>query len=506
MCRDLKRRLGADVLSDGGDCLQGSAWTCYANEVANGEGRHLVACEMNEMNYDVGVIGNHDIEAGQEVMSRWVKDCEFPVLGANVMAEGVLPYTVLEREGLRIAVVGFVTTAVKQWIAREKWDGLEMKNLVECARKWVKMVRDEEGADVVVGILHSGWEGGMKDENEARRVAEQVCGFDLILYGHDHHANVHRVRNCAGKEVLCVGAGCGVVAVIDMPLGNEKKNVGDCDAAVSGAWRAELVNISGMVEKGREERYPEYREWLNMPICELLGPISERDSFFGPSAFITLFHNMQKWATGADVSFASPVNFDSYVEAGVLAVRDLFTLYKFNTELYTMELAGREILGVLEMSYALWTNRMTSADDEALLMDYILDNGTRKGLKNVSLNMLSASGIDYEVDLTKEVGQRVRIKQLSCGVPFSLTATYKVAINSYHASGGGGLLTEGAGIAKEELRSRVLSIHKQDSRACLRRYLEEMKVYAPCCEHNWRFVPEEWTTEALRRDRLTVFG
>lgn len=506
-CRTLKLKLGADLLSDGGDCLQGSAWTCYANEEAKKSGSHLVACEMNEMEYDVGVIGNHDIEAGRDTLNCWVRGCQFPVLAANVTMKGVHPYTIIMREGMRIAVLGLVTTAVRHWIAREKWCDLHMADVIESARKWVEVIHEKENADIVVAILHSGWEGGMNDENVTRRVAEEVEGLDLILYGHDHHANVHRVRNRNGKEVLCVGAGGDMVGVIDFqPIASHTGTEASSRNGSLIEWNAELANMKELGTERLEERYPAFKSWLNTPICTLSQPIIERDSFFGPSTFISLFHHMQLWATATDISFASPVNFDSRVEAGIFTIRDLFTLYRFNTELYTISLTGKEIHDALEMSYALWANRMKTEDDEALLMDYILDNGTRKGLKNISLNMLSASGIEYVVNLTKEAGQRVCIKRMSDGLPFSFSATYKVAVNSYHASGGGDILTKGAGIPLEELQSRVLAIHQLDSRECLRAYLLKQQVYAPLCENNWSFVPAEWTEKALLRDRFTIFS
>lgn len=44
----------------------------------------------------------------------------------------------------------------------------------------------------------------------------------------------------------------------------------------------------------------------------------------------------------------------------------MFKLYKYENMLYTMRLSGREIKNYLEMSYDLWTNRMTNADDHLL--------------------------------------------------------------------------------------------------------------------------------------------
>lgn len=472
----LKQMLGADVLSDGGDCLQGSSWTAFANT-------ELIAHEMNEMGYDLGVVGNHDVARGDETLRQWMRACSFPILGADKN------YTIIEREGYRIGVIGLLFV-----------------DIAEKVQQAIRAMREEADVDLLVGIFHSGWEGGVDNENKTRQIAEQVAGFDLILYGHDHHAAIHRVKNECGKDVLCIGCGCsGMVAIINLNSSTEGLNAG---------WEFEVEFVDASVKnRAREKRYPEYAEWLNSPVCTLGKRIAERDSFFGPSAFISLFHAMQFWATGADVSLASPVNYDSVVEAGVLRMRDMFTLYRFDTQIFTMRLMGREIKEVLERSYGRWANDMRSPEDEALLMDYILDDGKTKGLKNISLNMVSAEGVDYTVDVTKPVGEKVTILRMSDGSEFSEDKEYTVAVNSHHGMGWGRLLPD------VELRERIVSVcgfgtreglveylRKQNAFVSAKELLSAKGVFVPSKMDNWKFVPEEWAAEALRRDRITLFG
>lgn len=477
----LKQILQADVLSDGGDCLQGSAWTDFAKRV--GTASHLVAEEMNAMQYDVMVLGNHEIEQCGESLSHFIGACRFPVLCANADIEGTLPYTIVEKEGVRIAVVGLVTAAVKHWVDSVQICGCVPADVVESARRWVDRIRNTERADAVFALIHSGWEGGSVGENVVRQVASEVCGIDAILYGHDHHAAIHRVTNPDGREVLCVGAGClGLtVAVLDITCGDEL----EIEAHIVPAPR---------VTESRESRVPEYARWITSPVCTLTNDIDERDSFFGPSSFLALFHDMQFAVTQAEVSLSSPMNFDSCFAKGLMTMRDFFRLCRFNTKLYVLKMKGEGVRQVLEWSYSLWVNTMHSADDEALLMDYVLDNGTRKGLKNISLNMLSAAGIDYEVDLREPVGSRVRILRMSNGAAFDPDGEYHVAVNSYHGT---------------MLQSHVECVVDdvwEDYRNCLFEFLKSRTVYEPRTMDNWRFVPEEWTDGALRRDRLTLFS
>ena len=186
--------------------------------------------------------------------------------------------------------------------------------------------------------------------------------------------------------------------------------------------------------------------------------IHERDAFFGPSAFIDLIHELQlELSQGAEISFAAPLSFDATIHAGMTHVADMFALYKYENLLYTMRLTGREVRDFLEMSYDLWCATMRSPDDHIMLMDSVLDNGKRLGLKNMAFNFDSASGINYTVDASRPDGQKVTILSMEDGRPSDPDGTYLVATNSYRGNGGGELLTRGAGIPLCELPSRLVA-------------------------------------------------
>ena len=91
------------------------------------------------------------------------------------------------------------------------------------------------------------------------------------------------------------------------------------------------------------------------------------------------------------------------------------------------------------------------------------------------------------------------------GTPFDLQRDYRVAINSYRGNGGGELLTKGAGIAHSELKSRILSSTEKDLRYYLMQHIIEQYTIVPKKLNQWRFVPEEWTGPAIKRDRAILF-
>lgn len=504
------------IITDGGDCLQGQPTAYYYNYVQTSQ-PHLVAEMMNEIGYVAGALGNHDIETGHSVYDRWINQLNFPMLGANVIdvttGEPYLqPYVIIERQGLRIAILGMVTPAIPNWLPEVLWQGLRFEEMTSSSRKWLKIIQEKESPDLVVGLFHSGYQNGIStssyDENATQKVARDVPGFDLILYGHDHRAAVNKVVSSDGSTTLCLGPSSLAATCAEVDIRVTIKDGKVLEKTLTGKLPKMILSdapAAHIYELQFQQQRVELEKWLAQPIGFLSVDLHERDAFFGSSRFIDFIHAMQLQLTGAQISFAAPVSFDSHILKGELRVNDMFSLYKYENFLYSMRLTGKEIKDFLEMSYGLWSNQMKSKDDHCLLLDYILDNNTRLGLKNLAYNMESAAGIYYTVDVTKPVGSRINITTLADGSPFMMDETYLVAINSYRGNGGGELLTKGAGIAQEDLRSRLISSTEKDLRFHFMELIKKQGVVSPDSMNYWRFVPEEWTREALVRDRAIIF-
>lgn len=510
---NLRQKYGDDViLLDNGDILQGQPLNYYYNFVDT-LSANIAAQVVNYLGYDAQTIGNHDVETGQRVYDKWISETRCPLLGANVVdvqtgKPRLKPYTIIERRGLRVAIIGLLTPAIPNWLEPELWPGLRFENMVESARKWVKVVREQEKADLVVGLFHSGWDGGIVTpdyrEDDTKRVAELVDGFDVIFFGHDHTPHCSR----AGNNVLCLDPANNAMQVAEATVEVVRNNGVVVGKNVSGT----ITDISGMpVDSTFMSHFASHlsavREWASQPIGEFANDIYVRDAFFGPSPFIDFIHNIQLKLTGADVSFNAPLSFNGAIKAGKVTVADMFSLYKYENKLYVMRLKGSEIRKHLEMSYDLWVQTMNSPDDHLLQLNNLSANDSqRMGFSNLLFNFDSAAGIDYEVDVTQPDGHKVRILRMSNGKPFSEDAWYNVAVNSYRGNGGGELLTKGAGIERDSLRSRVVWQSERDQRYYLTEEIRKLGNVAPTANSNWRFVPEEWTKPAAQRDRELLFG
>ena len=135
-----RQKMGDNVLLlDNGDILQGQP-TCYwSNYVMTAE-QNIAAKVVNYMQYDAQTIGNHDVETGHAVYDKWVNEVHCPVLGANVIDKQtglpyLKPYTILVRDGVKIAIIGLLTPTIPCWLNETQYAGLTFENMVTSARK-----------------------------------------------------------------------------------------------------------------------------------------------------------------------------------------------------------------------------------------------------------------------------------------------------------------------------------------------------------------------------------
>lgn len=512
-----KREIYKDnlILVDNGDILQGQPTAYYYNFIDT-VSIHLAADMMNYMGYNVGNMGNHDVETGHAVYDRWIKECNFPVFGANIVrvSDGtpyLKPYEIIVRDGVKIAILGMITPAIPTWLPEALWQGLRFDDMEETAKKWMTIIKEKENPDIIVGLFHAGKDAvrvaDKYNENASVSIARNIPGFDFLFIGHDHLRNCFKVANIEGDSVLIMdpGSRAGVVSNVDVKLTLKDGKV--IDKRISGV----LSNVDkyGVSEEFMKKFAPQYdvvKAFVSKKIGTFTHAISTKPAYFGPAAFIDFIHKIQLNLTKADISFTAPLSYDAEIPGGDIEVRDMFNLYKYENMLYTMRMSGKEVKGFLEMSYAMWTNQMKSADDHILLLKETLGSDETYFFKNFSFNFDSAAGIIYTVDVTKPEGEKITIVSMADGTPFDENKMYKVAMNSYRGNGGGELLTKGAGIPQDELKSRIISSTSKDLRYFMMNYIEDEGILNPQSLNQWKFIPEDWAKMASERDYKLLFG
>lgn len=504
------------VLLDNGDILQGQPTAYYYNFIDT-ISTHLCADALNYMQYDAATVGNHDIETGHGVYDRWVSQCKFPMLGANVIRSSTgqpywKPYTIIERDGIRIGVLGMLTPGIPKWLPENLWSGLRFDDMVETARRWLPEMRYKGKADIIIGLFHSGVgrenASGRMNENAALQVARMVPGFDLVFCGHDHREADRRILNVRGDSVLVLNPAANGMNVAQADITVKIKK----DKVVSKKVEGTLVRVADlqpdadyMAAFSRQAKAVE--GFVGEKVGENDTELTTRGAYFGSTAFIDFIHELQMRIGKAEISFCAPLAFDAKIAKGSIYMSDMFNLYKYENQLYVMNLTGQEIKDYLEFSYAGWTVQMTSPNDHLIRFregaERLPDAWQR--LATPSFNFDSGAGLIYTVDVTKPVGEKVSIKSMADGTAFDLKRTYRVAVNSYRGGGGGDLLTKGAGIAKADLVKRIVWATDKDLRYYLIQEIRRQGTIHPRALNQWKFIPEDWAAQAAKRDSVILF-
>ncbi|MEG1839300.1 MAG: metallophosphoesterase, partial [Bacteroidaceae bacterium] len=339
-----KREIYKDnlILIDNGDILQGQPSAYYYNFIDT-VSTHLAARMMNFMGYNVGNMGNHDVETAHPVYDRWIKECNFPILGANIIRTAdesnyLKPYEVLVRDGVKIVVLGMITPAIPAWLPKGLWEGLRFDDMEKTAKKWMKVIKEKENPDLVIGVFHAGKdEFLMADkyrENASCSVAKNVPGFDIVLMGHDHLRQCTKIVNVKGDSVLIIDPASNgkYVSNIDVKLTLKKGKVQRKE--IRGTLSK--VDKYGISESFMQQFAPEYtviKQFVSKKIGTFTRMISTKPAYFKSSAFIDLIHTLQLDITGADISFTAPLSFKTEIDKGDVFVSDMFGLYKYENML-----------------------------------------------------------------------------------------------------------------------------------------------------------------------------
>jgi len=451
--KQMKAQLGDRlILLDNGDDLQGTVFQYCSNQDI--QHPNLTSEFLNFFPYDVATVGNHDIEAGRNVFDRVYSEAKMPILAANVIDETTgdpyfTPYIILERDGYKIAVLGLLTPYVVTWVPDRLRPGLRFENLENAAVKWLKTIQEKEKPDLMVGLFHSGYEPAVQNlptdhplgrENATKWVAENIPGFDIIFYGHDHRARAEKLVNTAGDTVCVLNSGNRAqgLAIAEVTLKKGQKPQIDIELmATDGAEKD--ADFIAMVQPylDRAEAY-QNREVAQLPVS-----ISSNDAFKGPSLWVDEIHRCQfetveAEGVHADISMAAPLSGGKTIEAGILKVKDFFTWYPFENSLAVMALTGKEVKDFLEYAYE---------------------------MKNPIYNFDSGAGLIYEVTDKNPMGERIHIVSMADGTPFDTEKTYNVVMNSYRSMGGGNHLINGIGWAQEEIKDHVVWQSDRDLRS-----------------------------------------
>ena len=508
---NMREEIGKErvLLIDNGDHLQGDNSVYYYNFVDT-TSKHIFSEIVSWLDYDAVIVGNHDIEAGHPVYDRLFKQDGVPYIAANIinLKKGLpyfKPYKIIEKNGLRIAVIGMTNPNIKKWLSEDLWSGMEFEEILPSLQNWVDKVIKDEKPHLVIAAIHAGLgeEGVYEVENPARYVAANTKGIDIIFAAHDHKTTSEKVFN--GKDSVLLMEGGGRAAFL---------SEADVSIVVSRGQitkkeiQGNLISLQDVMPDENflnhfKSFYDSVTSFTNRKIGSLLNRIDSKDAFKGPSAYIDMIHNIQLENSGADISFAAPLTLNVTIEPKELNFQDMFNIYPFENQLYVITMTGNEIKNYLEYSYSKWINKIPSESGHLLKIN-LNGRGERGKFQNPYFNFDSAAGIIYEVSTVKDYGERITIKSMANGDDFIPEKKYLVALSSYRANGGGDILLNGSKLTKDVVEKRVVK-KLGDIREILYEQIKRDGFIKAVPLNHWKFVPDKESSNHINNDLDLLF-
>src|SRR4051794_25901595 len=351
------------LLIDSGDTIQGTPLAYYHNRKNNTPTDPMMLV-MSTLKYDAMAIGNHEYNFGLDVLEKARREAGFPWISANTYEVGTdknhfAPYIVKEINGVRVGVLGLTTPGIPNWENKQNYAGLEFRETVAEARKWVPILKDKERADVVVIAMHMGLErdlrtgevnpGQGRDENAAYAIAQNVPGVDVILMGHTHR----EVPSLYVNGVLLTQADKWARRVSRVDLYMEKDAAGKWRPSAKSAYTIPIddsVKPDEEITKLAEPYDKETQAWLGQQIGVSTEDLSAAKARFIDTAILDLIQRVQLEAGKADVSMAASFNPQAHISRGPVTVRDIAALYEYENTLVTLEVTGKQLKDALEHS------------------------------------------------------------------------------------------------------------------------------------------------------------
>lgn len=458
------------ILVDCGDTIQGEPIN-YVRNVLRRDLPEPSLAIMNALGYSAMAVGNHEYTFGLDLLRSVEKEAKFPFLSANTVdAQGREAFpasTLVTVAGVRVLVLGFTTPGVPKWEEPGHYAGLRFQDIVDTARILVPRLKAREKADVVVALVHSGLgkvDGHKGDENAALRLADQVPGLDVILTGHTHLA-----IQTKHKDVLILQAQARgrALAVVDLNL---RKEQGRWRVA-TGQGRLMLPESDTLVDPEVLRLTADLRaatdRYLDTAAANLLVDLDSRWARMEDTPLMQLLHQVQRQATGAQLSAAASPGPKLFIPRGPTSVRQFFALSPYENQVARIRISGAQLKAYLEHAARHYTYSWEPDlyNREVPIQDFDL-----------------VDGVAYALDLGKPIGSRV-VNLRFQGQPVKPDQAFTLALSTYRLRGGGGYMEAIGFKGDPELVTPV------SQRNLLLAYVFAHPTLNPAVANTWRTIP-----------------
>lgn len=494
LIEEVRRETPNTLLVDCGDTIQGSP-LASVYQAARREGRtsapEPMMLAMSRLGYDAMVMGNHELNFGLASLTAARASASFPWLSANTRSTGAVPpfapYLLKVVGGMKLAVIGVTTPAIPEWEKPENIAGLAFLDPLEGVRRALVQL-EPEAPDAILAAVHGGLgrdpETGatrpheIPGENPVWQLAERFPQLAAIVYGHSHQREPG--RRIGGVLVVQPKNWATDVARVDLSF-----------ARAGGRFRLEsaasrLLPVtpetkpdSRVLELARPYHEAAERE-LDAVVAQAGTALSGARGRFEDSALVDAIHEVQLHFARAQVSFTALFQPGVEVPAGPVTRRALAALYLYDNELYAIDGNGRMVREALENAARYFRSCPEAPCTSGPLVE--------RGIPGYNYDM--AQGVEYELDLRRPVGSRIRDLRYR-GAPLRDDQPLRIALNNYRAAG-----SAGYSMFRE---AKVVYRSGREIRDLLADYWGERGRLPEKPDGNWRLLPPA-AVETLARE------
>ena len=431
--KDVRKNNKNVVLVEVGDAIQDNQIDVFAKDKKYYKD-HPIPKVLNEMNYDIFVLGNHEFNFGMKALDEILKDIKAKKLTANFYHKKndkryIDATTIIEKDGVKLGIIG-LSTSMSAKFEEDTGNLKDMKftSPTEEARIQVEKLK-AKGVDAIIAVTHM----GIDNENNIpdtgmRDVINAVDGIDVVIAGHMHKdVPSETIKNTLITEPHRYGT---VVSEVDLTFDiNDKKEVKLVKK------ESKTVPVKALeADKKIVEIYKPYHEKLrelnNVVIGQTANEMVPQETKHGVSAAFSkdtglssFINDVEQHYSGADVVTFSFDHQKARMDKGDIKKKDIIFNYRYaGGDVTVYELTGKQLKEYMEWS-ANYFDTIQPGDTEYRY------NAERKKSKYVTYDIFG--GVNYKIDLRNPKGSKIVDLTLADGKPVTDDMKLKVGMNSY---------------------------------------------------------------------------
>ena len=431
--KDVRKNNKNVVLVDVGDAIQDNQVDVFAKDKKYYKD-HPIPKVLNEMKYDIFILGNHEFNFGMKALDEILKDIKAKKLTANFYYKKndkryIDATTIIEKDGVKLGIIG-LSTPMSAKFEEDTGNLKDMKftSPTEEARTQVEKLK-AKGVDAIIVIAHMGIDNENKiPDTGMRDVINAVDGIDVVIAGHMHKdVPSETIKNTLITEPHRYGT---VVSEVDLTFDiNDKKEVKLVKKESKTVPVKELE-----ADKKIAEIYKPYHEKLrelnNVVIGQTENEMVPQETKHGVSAAFSrdtglssFINDVEQHYSGADVVTFSFDHQKARMNKGDIKKKDIIFNYRYaGGDVTVYEMTGKQLKEYMEWS-ANYFDTIQPGDTEYRY------NAERKKSKYVTYDIFG--GVNYKIDLRNPKGSKIVDLTLADGKPVTDDMKLKVGMNSY---------------------------------------------------------------------------